>query len=90
MRPVAFSQRLPCLTVALLVAICVPHTATPQQENSFASWTDGQKEEFLLHAKIVRTETLDQGVTLASRAELMRDGIEHDGQLQNVEISKPS
>jgi len=90
MRPVAFSQRLPCLTVALLVAICVPHTVTPQQENSFASWTDGQKEEFLLHAKIVRTETLDQGVTLASRAELMRDGIEHDGQLQNVEISKPS
>jgi len=76
--------------VALLAVFCIPRISSAQQESSFASWTEDQKEEFLLNAKIVRTETLGAGVTLSSRAELVRDGVKHDAQLQDVEISKPS
>lgn len=90
MRLVGVPRCLLCLAVALLAVFCIPRAASAQQENSFASWTDDQKEKFLLNAKIVRTETLGAGVTLSSRAELVRDGVKHDAQLQDVEISKPS
>jgi hypothetical protein len=76
--------------VALLAVFCIPRVASAQQQNSFTSWTDNQKEEFLLNAKIGRTETLGAGVTLSSRAEPGRDGVKHDAQLQDVDISKPS
>lgn len=84
------TRALPCLTLAILAATCIPHTATAQHDDSFASWTDDQKEQFLLKGKIVRTETLGEGVTLSSRAEMTYDGAEHDAQLQDVDISKPS
>lgn len=90
MRPVGTPRCRACLGVALLAVFCIPRIAWAQQENSFVSWTDDQKEEFLLNAKIGRTVTLGQGVTLSSRAEMVHEGIEHDAQVQSVNISKPS
>ena len=60
------------------------------EAETFFSWTDQQKEEFLLRGKIGRRVTLGDGVTLSSRATLTHDGVEHDAQVQDVEVSKPS
>ena len=76
-----------CLAAALLLPAGQPGAA---QAESFDSWTDEQKEEFLLKGKIGRTATVGAGITLSSRATLSREGVEHDAQIQSIEISKPS
>lgn len=60
------------------------------QAQPFDSWTDQQKEELLLHGDIGQMETVSEGVTLSSRATLTYKGVEHDAQIQSVEVSKPS
>ena len=90
MRPAIQRLRMRRLIAVLAAFVWLPHAASQESKDSFASWTDEQKEDFLLKAKIVRTLTLGEGVTLSSRAEMVHEGIEHDAQIQSVDISKPS
>jgi hypothetical protein len=60
------------------------------QAQPFDSWSDQQKEEFLLKGEIGRMRTVSEGITLSSRATLIYDGVEHDAQIQSVEVSKPA
>lgn len=76
-----------CFATAVLVLASHSGAARAQP---FDSWPDQQKEEFLLKGKISRTATVGTGVTLSSRATLLHEGIEHDAQIQSIEVSKPS
>jgi len=52
--------------------------------------SDLQKEEFLLHARVLRRKVLSVGVTNSERATLSDDELSHDAHIQNVNISKTS
>ncbi len=47
--------------------------------------TDAQIEEFLLHAKVIRTHAAKKGVTLSQRATLTDGTRTHDAQIQQVD-----
>ena len=48
---------------------------------------DRQREEFLLTARVVRTETLKVGVTAPLRATLTHEGLTHDAQIQRIDAN---
>lgn len=76
-----------CFAAALLV---LGSHLWAGQAQPFDSWTDEQQEEFLLRGDIGRMKTVNEGITLSSRATLTYNGVEHDAQIQSVEVSKPS
>lgn len=53
-----------------------------------ASWSDQQKEEFLLKAEIVSQERIPTGITRPKRATLRLGEIEHDAHIQTVDEFK--
>jgi hypothetical protein len=53
-------------------------------------WSDAEQEQFLLHAKIVRTRGVSTGITGTLRATLDDGTLVHDASIQTVNISKPS
>ncbi len=52
------------------------------------TWTDREKEDFLLRAEIVRSKRLKIGVTGSRRATLSLDGRTHDAHIQAVDVMK--
>jgi hypothetical protein len=71
--------------VALVAAVLAQVPAPPQP---LPSLTDAQIEEFLQHAKIVKTRTIGKGVTLSMRATLQTDALTHDAQIQQIDERK--
>jgi hypothetical protein len=69
------------LTVALL-PLAAPAADPPQL-------TREQQEQFLLRAKVTRSETLSVGITNSQRVTLDDGRITHDAQFQSVDIFKP-
>ena len=54
------------------------------------AWTVEQQEQFLAGAEVVASRPVVEGVTHTLRATLRADGITHDAQIQQVDISKPT
>ncbi|MEX2301170.1 MAG: hypothetical protein WD733_09550 [Bryobacterales bacterium] len=54
------------------------------------SWTFEQMEQFLARADVVESRPVVEGVTRTVRATLRQDGVTHDAQIQQVDISKPT
>jgi hypothetical protein len=72
--------------VAAALALAAVLAQVPQGTAAVApSLTDAQMEDFLQHARIGKTHTLGKGVTLAIRATLRNDQMEHDAQIQNID-----
>ena len=80
--------RLP-IVVALLVmpwSVSIPAAQEPALPR--ITLTPAQMEEFLLHAKIVRTRPAGSGVTNSLRVTLSDGTLTHDAQIQTVDQSK--
>ena len=54
------------------------------------NWTFEQREQFLSRAEIMESRPVVEGVTHTVRATLRDDGVTHDAQIQQVDISKPT
>ncbi len=52
------------------------------------TWTDRQKEDFLLSAEITGAEELSIGITRSRRATLSLDGRIHDAHIQTVDVEE--
>ena len=59
------------------------------QSSDFSNWTDQQKEEFLLAAKVTGRRSIGIGITDSRRLTLVFNGISHDAHFQNIEVFKP-
>ena len=68
--------------IRILLALCL---AMPLG----AQLTDGQKEEFLQSARVMRTRDISVGVTRPLRATLRQGDFEHDAQIQRVNERAP-
>ena len=55
----------------------------------FASYTDADREAFLLGGKVVSIQDIGEGVTKPIRAELGWKGIMHSAQIQRVDRALP-
>ena len=54
----------------------------------FTEWSDKEKEDFLMTAKLVKTKHIKIGTTGTQRATLSNGAVTHDAQLQTVDIAK--
>ena len=84
----------PCqrvVVVALLVIAGHVPMAVAQDAAapSKVTLTPAQIEEFLLHAKVLRTRAAGAGVTNSLRATLSDGSLTHDAQIQTVDQAKP-
>jgi hypothetical protein len=79
------------LLYALFGALCSAGLAaqTAPAVSPAASWTDAQIEDFLLHAKVIRTKDSKKGVTGTIRATLSDGTVTHDAQIQQIDESLP-
>ncbi len=80
------------LLYALFGAICSAGLAAqtaPAPVSPVASWTDAQIEDFLLHAKVIKTRDSKKGVTGSVRATLSDGTVTHDAQIQQIDESLP-
>jgi hypothetical protein len=84
---------------ALLVGVCAacvsvaaiaqqPTPAVPQSSapaNSAPKLTDAEIEDFLLHAKVIKTKGASKGITATLRATLTDGKLTHDAQIQDID-----
>ena len=75
------------LPACLILAWLSGSSATAQTNP--ANWSDQQKEEFLLNAKIVSQKRIRTGITGSQRATLLLDEAEHDAHVQTIDEFKP-
>ena len=77
------------LAAALLAAVLVsPSALWPQTAPGAPRLSRAEMEEFLLHAKVIRTRTVSTGVTGSQRATLTDGKLTHDAHIQSIDISR--
>jgi hypothetical protein len=76
---VAAAWLVTCLALGLVQA---------QAPAAAARFTDAQIEDFLLHAKVIKTHGTNKGVTLSIRATLSDGTVTHDAHIQQVDEKK--
>ncbi|MEX2300287.1 MAG: hypothetical protein WD733_05090, partial [Bryobacterales bacterium] len=80
-------------TLALLALLALSVSVAGQQaetEPAPPQWSDAEKENFLLTAKVVRMRGVSTGITATQRATLSDGKHTHDASIQTVDISKPT
>src|SRR4051794_21562141 len=71
---------------ALLSAVVVAQQPAPAPAPAAApKLTDAQMEQFLLHAKVIKTHSASKGVTASLRATLSDGTLTHDAQIQAID-----
>ncbi len=73
------------LTVVLSLSLGLVHAQAPPVA---AQISDARIEDFLLHAKVVKTHGAKKGVTLSVRATLSDGTLTHDAQIQQIDERK--
>lgn len=79
--PPSRARRLPIAVVFLLPMMAAAPLAAERSEQ------DRQREEFLSQAQLVRTETIEVGVTAPLRATLTHEGFTHDAHIQRIDAN---
>jgi len=78
-----------CAACVSVAAIAQQHTpAVPQSSapaNSAPKLTDAEIEDFLLHAKVIKTKGASKGITATLRATLTDGKLTHDAQIQDID-----
>jgi hypothetical protein len=75
-----------CVSVAAIAqqpTPAVPHSSAPA--NSAPKLTDAEIEDFLLHAKVIKTKGASKGITATLRATLTDGKLTHDAQIQDID-----
>jgi hypothetical protein len=84
MRPSAVAALF--LAFLSVVVIAQQPAQTPSQPpNANPALTDAQMEDFLLHAKIVKTHSASKGITGSMRATLSDGKLTHDAHIQTID-----
>jgi hypothetical protein len=84
MRPSAVAALIPAF-LSVVVLAQQPTTTPSQPSSAKPVLTDAQMEEFLLHAKVVKTHSAKKGVTGSVRATLSDGTLTHDAQIQQID-----
>jgi len=84
MRPSAVAVLIPAFLSVVVLAQQPPSTPS-QPSGAKPSLTDAQMEEFLLHAKVVKTHNAKKGITGSVRATLSDGTLTHDAQIQQID-----
>lgn len=84
MRPSAVAALIPVFLSGVLFAQ-QPAATSPQPASAKPALTDAQMEDFLLHAKVVKTHTAKKGITGSIRATLSDGTLTHDAQIQQID-----
>src|SRR3954468_15666142 len=84
MRPSFVAAFLAALLSAVVVAQ-QPAPAPAQAPAAAPKLTDAQMEQFLLHAKVIKTHSASKGVTASLRATLSDGTLTHDAQIQAID-----
>lgn len=75
-----------CVSAAVVAQQPAPAVPQPSAPASTApSLTDAQIEDFLLHAKVMKTTSAKKGVTASLRATLTDGKLTHDAQIQDID-----
>lgn len=77
----------PCLAVSIALTILGAQVRT-QEVPAAPQLTDQQMEEFLRTARVVRSRTLNKGITGSVRATLTDGALTHDAHIQNIHERK--
>ncbi len=75
------------LSLALALLISFP-PLWAQEETDFPSWSDAQKEAFLMTARVVKTKRVSTGVTGTLQATLSDGQYTHDASVQSINVQK--
>jgi hypothetical protein len=81
------SRRLPTFLAAGFLTMYA-YAQQPATPGNYSGLTRAQKEEFLLKAKIVKTQNAAKGVTDTIRATLSDGTITHDASIQRIDDTK--
>jgi hypothetical protein len=81
-------SRLCAMSAAALLFLSLLVHAQPAPRPA-ASLSDAEMEQFLLHAKTVKTKSASKGVTGSLRATLTDGTITHDAHIQTIDEEKP-
>lgn len=75
-----------CLSAAVVAQQPAPDVQQPSAPSSTApNLTDAQIEDFLLHAKVIKTKGASKGVTASLRATLTDGKLTHDAHIQDID-----
>ncbi len=78
-------------TIALTMALTLLVSFSPlwgNGETDFSSWSDAQKETFLLTAKVVKARRVSTGVTGTLKTTLSDGQYTHDASVQSINVQK--
>jgi hypothetical protein len=75
------ARYLPCGALALLVGAPMLLSQEQAKRPSLA-----EKEDYLLHAKVIRTKPIGTGITHSSRVTLSDGQMEHDAHVQTIDV----
>src|SRR5215470_5224288 len=75
------ARYLPCGALALLVGAPMLLSQEQAKGPSLA-----EKEDYLLHAKVIRTKPIGTGITHSSRVTLSDGQMEHDAHVQTIDV----
>jgi hypothetical protein len=84
MRPSAVAALFPVF-LSVVVLAQQPAPTPSQPSSSKPVLTDAQMEDFLLHAKVVKTHSAKKGITGSVRATLSDGTLTHDAQIQSID-----
>ena len=84
MRPSAVAALIPAF-LAVVVFAQQPAATPSQSSGAKPALTDAQMEDFLLHAKVVKTHNAKKGITGSIRATLSDGTLTHDAQIQTID-----
>ncbi len=82
-------QRFP-LSIALLMGGLVVSSSWLQAQQPPSTWSDAEKEAFLLRAKVKKTKGVSTGITGTRRATLSDGQLTHDASVQTIDVYKRS
>ncbi len=74
--------------VLLSLLLPSPCLGTQSTTPDFSTWSDADKESFLMRAEVVKTKNVHTGVTGTKRATLSDGSVTHDASIQSINVSK--
>ena len=79
------------ISLSMFLALLIPLSPLWSQQNTdFSTWSDAQKESFLLGAKVVKKKKVSTGVTGTLRVTLSDGQYTHDASVQSIDVYKAS
>ena len=88
MKAIRRAALLSVVAIAWIVGSAALPAAREQAAAARPVLTPEQMEDFLLHAKVIKTKAASKGITDSKRATLSDGRITHDAQIQTVNVSK--